>query len=109
MATTTPHNTARGDDNLIARAIGKAEQLGVENAQLVVVQNMGRIVAQPIVEGTSTIADVHASAVVRRQEALDALPSLPGADESAVLDTQLEEALRGTGLVPDEAPGAQIH
>lgn len=107
MATTTQHNAARGDDNLIARAVGRAEQLGVENAQFVVLENMGRIVAQPIAGGTATIADVHASAVVRRQEKLDALPPLPGADESAVLDLQLEEALRGAGLVPapnEEAP-----
>ena len=106
METTTQHNEAKGDPNLLRRAIGKAEQLGVENAQQAVEQNFGRIVAQPIAGGTATIADVHASAVVRRQEKLDALPPLPGADESAVLDPQLEEALRGAGLVPDEAPGA---
>ena len=45
MATTTQHNEAKGDPNLLRRAIGKA-------------------------------------------------------------DTQLEEALRGAGLVPDEATGA---
>lgn len=71
---------------------------------MVVEQNFGRIVAQPIAGGTSTISAVRASAVVRRTEAIVALPPLPGADESAVLDTQIEEALRSAGLVPETPP-----
>lgn len=94
MATTTQHNAARSDPGLLRRFIAKAEQLGVPNAQAFVEQNIGRLISQDIDGNGATPADVHASATVAYDNAVKALPALPGENESAVLDQQIQTAIQ---------------
>lgn len=103
MATTADHMAARGDADLLARFIARAEQLGVENASSWVQANMGQLIGQKI-DGTQTVTDVYAYAANVRREYIAATPQRPGENMGAVTDSHLETAI--TALLPEPEPEA---
>ena len=92
MATTADHMAARGDADLLARFIARAEQLGVENASGWVQAHMGQLIGQKV-DGTQTVTDVYAYAANVRREYIAATPPRPGENMGAVTDTHLETAI----------------
>lgn len=93
MATTTnQHMAARGDTELIARFIAKAEMMGIENPANFIQSKMPQLVTQTA-EGAQTIADVHAYADDVRRLYIEATPPTPGSNLAAVTDAYLEAAI----------------
>lgn len=92
MATTADHIAARGDADLLARFIARAEQLGVENASSWVQSHMGQLIGQKI-DGNQTVTDVYAYASNVRREYINATPSRPGENMGAVTDSHLGAAI----------------
>lgn len=91
--TTAQHIAARNDSDLKERLVAAAEQAHVDNPQLFVDQNIGRLISTPI-EGDSTITTVHAYANEVRKAAVAALPPAPGLNPGAVTDTHLAAAIQ---------------
>ena len=93
MATTADHMAARGDADLLARFIARAEQLGVENASSWIQAHMGQLIGQKI-DGNQTVTDVYAYAANVRREYIAATPQRPGENMGAVTDSHLEVAIQ---------------
>lgn len=97
MATLAQHTAARKDDDLLARFIAAAEQLGISNeASLWVEQNRGRLVAVDI--ANTTVADVHAYAVATYSPT-----PRPGENPAAVTDDQIRAAIEAVKALEVEA------
>ena len=101
MATTADHMAARGDADLLARFIARAEQLGVENVSSWVQAHMGQLIGQKI-DGNQTVTDVYAYAANVRREYIAATPQRPGENMGAVTDSHLEVAIQA--LYNEENP-----
>ena len=91
--TTAQHIEARNDEDLKERLVAAAEQASVDNAELWVSQNIGRLISTPV-DGASTITTVHAYAADVRRAAVAALPPAPGLNPGAVTDTHLAAAIQ---------------
>lgn len=105
MATTADHISARGDTDLFARFVAKAEQLGLKDASTWVQARMGSLVTEKI-DGNQTVTDVYAYAVNVRREYVEATPPLPGANLGAVTDPHLQTAIEAllTAETPPSTP-----
>ena len=101
MATTADHMVARGDADLFARFIARAEMLGVDNASSWVQANIGKLVGQ-VVEQGQTITDVYAYASNVRREYVEATPQRPGENMGAVTDVHLQTAIQA--ILPEPEP-----
>jgi len=92
MATTSQHIATRNDPDLLERFVAAAEQAGITSARSWVEFNMGQL-ATVKVDGEQTVADVYAYAMEVRQNAVNALPPLPGINPGAVTDAHLVSAI----------------
>jgi hypothetical protein len=91
--TTAQHIAARDDKALTARLIAVAEQAQIPNPDGFVAANVGRLVSTEI-SASTTLTTVHAYAAGQYQNAVAALPPLPGLDPGAVTDAQLAAAVQ---------------
>ena len=99
MPTTQQYIAAKGDPDLLARLIAKAEMLGISDPSGWVQAHLTAIMQQSIGED-STIVTVHAYAKGARDEYLAAIPPAPGADLGAVTDAHLETAIQAVQNAP---------
>jgi len=102
MATTAQHIATRNDSDLLERVVAAAEQAGIPNATQWAQLNIGSLITIPV-EGTQTISDVYSYAMEVRQNAVNALPPLPGINPGAVTDTHLAAAIK-VAITPETEP-----
>lgn len=100
MPTTAQHMNARGDAELQARLIAKAEMMDVPNPAGWVQANMAQLITQEV-DAPQTITDVFAYADEVRRTYIEATPPTPGSNPGAVTDIHLETAI--TALLAEQA------
>lgn len=100
--TTAQHIAARNDKDLKERMVAAAEQAHIDNPELFVDQNIGKLISTPV-EGESTITTVHAYAADVRRQAVEALPPAPGLNPGAVTDVHLAAAIQAVWNPTEEA------
>ena len=90
MATLKQHSRAASDPHIRTRLKDAAEQLGIQNAEAWVNQNIGLLVSMTV-SGDQTVADILAykDANYTRQHE-------PGEDPAAATDDHLRETVRKT-------------
>jgi len=91
--TTAQHIATRNDPDLMDRLVAAAEQAHIPQPASFVQMNIGRLISTPL-NGQETITTTYAYASEVRQQAVDALPPLPGVNPGAVTDTQLAQAIQ---------------
>lgn len=93
MATTNDYIKCQQDSDLSRRFIAMAKMLGIEGADNWVTANYPKLLGFKV-DGVQTVVDVYAYADTQREQAIAAVPPVPGSNMAAVTDDNLRAAVQ---------------